>query len=312
MKERSIPVKVTISGVPVTATVTARFIVVSPREMSNGALDLRLDLANTSDSEMFGFQEFYPNLAHLVRQLPGLAFVPDIFRASSAIMLASFFRVALHLSDGVPAYAKRRADMIAYYTGRTGEGGNANEWLAIAKQWADGGSCGKGYYANNIAMMPMYDLARLEDDPGRASIVKNDILGAKMWPAFENTKNSFFSFIYAGTRSGVAPSVVTSAAAQLAQFPVAPRVMRPVDLRSSPRYAAREQGCTDQVVHTDAVDVGDRVTGDFMWQRDPWSLYAAGDPRQTEPSVDFLAAYFLGRRHDFIADDTPETCLAWQ
>ena len=313
MKERTVPVTVTLNGaVPITSNVTARFIVVSPREMNNGALDLRLDLSNASNAEMYGFQEFYPNLADLVRQLPGLGWVPDVFRASSAIMLASFFRVGLRVTDGVPAYAKRRAAMLAYYTGHTGQGGNVTDWLAVAKQWSDGGGCGGSYYANNIAMMPMYDLARLEDDPTRVSVIENDILGAKMWPAFVDTKNSFFSFIYAATKSGVDPGVVASASAQLAQFPVAPRVMRPVDLRSSAKYPTRQQGCTDQVGHETAVDVGDRPTGDFLWQRQPWGLYDAGDPRQTEPGVDYLMAYFLGRQHGFIADDTPGICLAWQ
>ena len=113
-------------------------------------------------------------------------------------MLASFFRVGLRVTDGVPRTRSAAADMLAYYTGHTGEGGNVADWLAVAKQWTDGGTCGASYYANNIAMMPMYNLARLEDDPARSSIVENDILGAKMWPTFANTKNSFFSFIYAG------------------------------------------------------------------------------------------------------------------
>lgn len=312
MKERTIAVKLTFNGVPITAPVTARFIVVSPREMSNGALDLRLDLAKPNDSEMYGFQEFYPNLAHLVRQLPGLGFVPDIKRSSSAMMLASFFAVALHVTDGVPAAAQDHADILAYYTGRTGEGGNVADWLAIAKEWADGGSCGNGYYANNIAMMPMYDLARLEKDPARSAIVENDILGAKMWPAFAKTKNSFFSFIYAANKSGVDPAVVTSAAAQLAQFPVAPRTMRAVDLRTSPKYPTREPSCTDQVGHADAVDVGDRITADFLWQRHPWGLFDGGNPLATQPGVDFLVAYFLGRHHGFVPDDTPGICLSWQ
>ena len=143
MKERTIALKITLNGaIPITATVKARFIVVSPREMNNGALDLRLDLSKPNDSEMYGFQEFYPNLAHLVRQIPGLGWAPDIKRASSAMMLASFFRVGLSVTKGVPAYAKRRADMLAYYTGRTGEGGNVSEWLAVAKEWSFGNNCG--------------------------------------------------------------------------------------------------------------------------------------------------------------------------
>lgn len=313
MKERTLPVRVTINGVPVTATVTARFIVTSPREMKNGAIDLRVNLSNADDSEMYGFQEFYPNLAHLVRQIPGLSWVPDIERASSAIMLASFFHVALRVTEGVAAYAKDRADILAYYTSSGGPGGNAKDWLAVAAKWSGTTSgCAGNYYANNIAMMPMYNLARLEDDPARRALVVNDILGAKMWPAFATTKNPFFSFIYAGTRSGVPADVVSSAAAQLAQFPAPPRTHRPVDLRNDPRYASRDGSCADHVDHAQAVDVGDRITADFMWQRQPWGLYDPGDPRQTHPGVDYLVAHFLGRAHGFVDDDTPGTCLAWQ
>jgi hypothetical protein len=312
MKERAISVKLTFNGIPITAPVKARFMVVSPREMNNGALDLRLDLAKPDDSEMFGFQEFYPNLAHLVRQLPGLGFVPDINRASSAMMLASFFAVGLHVTDGVPAAAKDHADILAYYTGHSGEGGNVTDWLAVAKQWTAGGSCGNAYYANNIAMMPMYDLARLDKDPARAALITNDIFGAKMWPAFAQTKNSFFSFIYASNKSAVDPAVITSATAQLAQFPAAPRIMRSVDLRTSPKYPTREASCADQVGHADAVDVGDRITADFLWQRHPWGLLDGGNAAATQPGVDFLVAYFLGRHHGFVQDDTPGICLSWQ
>jgi hypothetical protein len=313
MKERSLPVRVTINGgIPLTTTVTARFVVVSPREMKNGAIDLRVNVASFDDSEMYGFQELYPNLAHLVRQLPGLGFTPDINRPSSAMMLTSFFRVALHVTENAPAYAKDRADILAYYTSNKGPGGNATDWLEIAKGWSDGTGCGGNYYANNIAMMPMYNLARLEDDPARKAVVVDQILGAKMWPAFASTKNVFFSFIYAGTRSGFDPAVVTSAADQLSQFPVAPRVMRPIDLRTSPKYTSRDQSCPDHVAHGDAVDVGDRVAADFMWQRHPWGLYEGGDLRQTHPGVDYLLAYFMGQQHGFLSDDTPGVCLGWQ
>ncbi len=307
MKERSLPVDLTFDGVKIpTKGVTGRYMVVSPREMKNGAIQLRVDLSKPEDSEMYGFQEFYPDLADLVRQMPGLSWVPAIERASSAIMLASFFRVAIHATDGVAAMAKDRQDLLAFYTQHAGE------WLGVAKKWQDGGSCGKSYYANNIAMMPLYNLARLEDDAARAAVVRDEVLGEAMWPAFENTKNAFFSFIYAGVTPGAAPGVVTSARAQIAQFPPAPRVFHAVDLRSDPRYASREQGCTDQVKHDTAVDVGDRVPADFMWQREPWGLYAAGDVAQTHPGVDYLVAYFMGRAHGFLPDDTDGVCLAWQ
>lgn len=307
MKERTLPVDLSINGgFSIKTSLKGHYMVVSPREMKNGAIQLRINTNNYDDSEMFGFQEFYPNLADLVRQLPGLGWAPDIERASSAIMLASFFRVALHVTEGVPAYAKDHADFDAFYAQHSGE------WLSVAKKWTEGSGCGGNYYANNIAMMPLYNLARLETNATIQSLVRDDVLGDAMWPAFAKTKNVFFSFIYAGVTPGAKSNVVTSAASQLEQFPVAPRVFVGTDLRSSPKYTSRDQSCSDQVGHEDAIDVGDRVVADFMWQRHPWGLYAGGDVHQTQPGVDYLVAYFMGRAHGFIEDDTAGSCLAWQ
>lgn len=307
MKERSIPVDLTFNGVKVPSkNVTGRYMVVSPREMKNGAIQLRVDTGKLDDSEMYGFQEFYPNLADLVRQMPGLSWAPDIERASSAIMLTSFFRVAIHVTDGVASYANDRAELEAFYAKHAGE------WLSVAKKWKEGGGCGGDYYANNIAMMPLYNLARLEPNKAMQSLVRDDVLGASMWPAFEKTKNVFFSFIYAGVTPGAPSGVVMNASAQLAQFPPAPRAFFATDLRESPKYPSRHDSCADQVGHDDAIDVGDRVVADFMWQRHPWGLHAGGDVQQTQPGVDYLVAYFMGRAHGFIEDDTAGTCLAWQ
>ncbi len=316
MKERMLPLAVTYNGIalPVT-TVPARFLVVSPREMTNGAATVTINSGGSDKlGSMAGFQEFTPDLRDLLKYIPGigaLAVLP-LPRPSSAIMLASFFRVALHVTDGVPAWAKDHADILAYYTGHTGEGGNVSDWLAIANQWTDNPGCGASYYGNNITMQPLYDLARLEDDPARLSIVRDQVLGQKLWPAFAPTKNVFFSFLYAGVTPGAPSSVASSAADQLAQFPPPPRVQVAVDLRSSPKYAMHATSCADQVSHDTAVDVGDRVPSDFLWQRQPWGLYDPGNPAQTQPGVDYLVAYFLGLRHGFLIDDTPGTCLAWQ
>jgi hypothetical protein len=108
------------------------------------------------------------------------------------------------------------------------------------------------------------------------------------------------------------PSVAPAAASQLSQVPPPPRVRVAVDLRSDARYMPHESGCTDQVDHGMAVDVGDRVVSDFIWQRHPWGLYDDGFESLTYPGVDYLAAYWLGRRHGFLADDRPGTCLAWR
>ena len=43
----------------------------------------------------------------------------------------------------------------------------------------------------------------------------------------------------------------------------APRIHHGIDLRNDARYFPHDDECEDQVVHTSAVDVGDRVVNGF-------------------------------------------------
>ncbi|MBI5481027.1 MAG: hypothetical protein HY906_19370 [Deltaproteobacteria bacterium] len=313
MKERQVPIKLTYNGTVIPQfDVTMRFVVLAPAEMDNGAVQLIVNTTNLDASEMYGFQEFIPNLQDVLKQMPLIGgLVPAIPRASSAIMLASFFRVALAATAGVPAYAGRRAAILDYYLNHGGEGGNVANWLAVAKTYNELNQCGESYYGHNISMEPMYNLARLEDDPTLKATVANDVLSAKMWPLFRATKNSFFSYIYAASVPSPEAGAVSTANTQLAQFPPPPRVNVAVDLRADPDYLPHQSGCTDQVDHSKAVDVGERPVGDFLWQRHPWGLFDAGDPAQTQPGVDYLVAYWMARHHAFLTDDTAGRCLRW-
>jgi hypothetical protein len=311
MRERTLPVKLTYNGVglPVTA-IKVRFVVVSTPELDNGAIDIDLAGSGSKAATMSGFQEFTPDLGDIVSQI--VPFSPPIPRSSSAIMLASFFRVALRVTD-VPSAKADHDAILDYYLHHSGQGGNVTDWLGIAAQWSQGSdACGANYYANNITMEPMYNLARLEDDAQRKALVQGQILGQTMWPVFAPTKNSFFSFIYAANAQAPDASVVSIAKDQLGQFPAPPRIHVPVDLRGNAKYMPHDATCADQTDHGGAVDVGARPVGDFLWQRQPWGLYDGGDPKQSEPGVDYLVAYWMGRRHDFFADDTPAVCLRLQ
>jgi hypothetical protein len=313
MLERDVRVRVTVDGVPLPAfDIHLRYVVLDPTQMLYGAITFMLDTSNLGDADMVGFQEFTPNLAHIIRQVPFLGGTPDIPRSSSAIMLSSFFRVGMLVTDGVPGYEARHDAYVDYYYDHTGEGGNVDDWLGIARTWSYTSACGEAYYGNNISMQPMYNWARLEDDFDTSFDIRYNVLEGRMWPTFVNTKNSFFSFIYAGTVLTHAPEVVDVAVAQLAQFPPPPRVKLAVDLRTDTRYMPHEDGCDDQVHHGTAVDVGERCASDFIWQSKPWELLCPGDPYTTFPGVDYLVAYWMGRHHDFIEDDTPGHCLAWR
>ena len=314
MLERTVPMTVTFNGTPVGPfDVTMRFTVLNNAELSNGAVNLIVDTSNYDNSEMFGFQEFIPNLAILLKQVPLLgALVPaEVPRSGSGIMLASFFNVAFLVTDGVDAYETQRDEMLAFYEGNTGFGGNINDWIPIMTKWSYSDQCGDAYYGNNIAMEPMYNLARLEIDLGRRGIIRSNVLEAKMWEEFDTTKNPFFAFIYSADMPGSPASVHQDAETQLAQFPPPPRVKVAVDLTSDPKYLPHEDGCTNQTDHGGAVDVGERVVSDFIWQRNPWGLFDSGNPAQTYPGVDYLVAYWMGRHHGFIDDDTSGQCTAW-
>jgi hypothetical protein len=113
----------------------------------------------------------------------------------------------------------------------------------------------------------------------------------------------------AGSRDGFASDAAT-AAAHLAHFQMGPRVVAPRDHVAD---YPNDPNCTSngKPMSSVAVDVGDRLVADFMWQRNPWKLYDTGNPVEVQAGVDYLAAYWIGRFHGFIADDRAGTCARW-
>lgn len=304
MKEREVDAKIIYKGTTYPKfKIKTRYMVVVNEELDDGAIMLSYD--GSEDGSWKGFQEFIPDLAPMFKQIPvlGLISPSSIPRESSAIMLASFFRVGLHVTENVPALANKRAAIESFYAAHVGE------MLPIASQWSEGGDkCGGHYYANNISMQPMYNWARLETVPSARdsalSIVKD-----KMWPAFASHKNSFFTFLSASNMTSPDADQLTMAKDQLSQFPEPPVVRRHVDLLDDPKYSERDPECgSDRLAKSKAVDVKDRVTEGFIWQRDPWTLYDDGDPSRVYPGVDYLSAYYLGLRHGFIEEDAAGRC----
>jgi hypothetical protein len=310
MKEREVDAKITYQALTIPAKVKTRFMVVVTEELDQGAIVLSYNGGNTGGWR--GFQEFIPNLSDLFKQVPivGPIAPSSIPRPSSAVMLSSFFRIALRVTEGIPALAKRRAEIEDFYLNNKGSGGNVHDWFAVANEWTrDGDDCGAQYYGNNIMLQPLYNWARLEQHPG----IKTSVLGfvsGKAWPAFLTHKNTFFSFLTGANMTSPDPAVISAMTAQLAQFP-AQRLVRPaVSLRSDPRFMPHQAGgCANAAT---AIDVAERAKEGFIWQRDPWALEDSGNPAHALSGVDYLAAYWLGRRHDFIADDAQSQCLRWK
>lgn len=184
---------------------------------------------------------------------------------------------------------------------------NVQSWLKVAQQWYYSANCGKSYFGNNIAFEPMFNLARLDSDPGRQATIQG-ILQSNLWnKGVINDKNPWFAYMYAADQAGDdagAAAAVAMANAQLSQFQPPPRVPVAVTNNLPP-----DPNCAGNALA--AIDVGNRVIGDFQWQRHPWQLSDPGLPQVVYPGVDYLAAYWLGRAQGFLKNDAPTECTQW-
>ncbi|MGC4079558.1 MAG: hypothetical protein QM702_21455 [Rubrivivax sp.] len=306
MKARKVPARVVVNGIPINTSLDLENVILAPSEMDNGRVVIDFSTSQATDSGMRGMREFFPDFSVLTKQVIGVN-VP-IKRPSTSIMLGAFFQIALAASDGVPAMAARRKALEDYYKA------HASSWLDIAEGWTLDTQCGKGYFANHIALVMAYAYASLEKDPALLPRIRDKVFGTAMYGALAGHKNSYFTFLWGGTRASPAKADIDRASAQLLQFPVGPRVNAARDSRAMALYMPHDTQCTAEVltdVETNAVDVRDRVVEDFMWQRQPWALYDAGDPTLVYPGVDVLAAYWAGRKHGFLEDDCAGTCARW-
>ena len=140
----------TIDGVVSVIPFSVQYCVITDQE------PLNISLSGDADT-LTGMQEFMPKLLGLYPE-------PTV-----AIQLASIFEVALQVTQGQTAWASQYATIQAFFTA------NVDSWLDVAKGWTYNRNCGTSYFANNIAFEPMYDLARLEQDPARAALIRQTI-----------------------------------------------------------------------------------------------------------------------------------------
>ncbi|MEO6954315.1 MAG: hypothetical protein ABI321_21110 [Polyangia bacterium] len=303
-KSRTFAVAVTVDGLPVSKTITLENVILAPSEYQNGKPTININTSNLSSSDetnMFGIREFLPDLSVMVKQIIPLLTVP-FPRPSTAIMLGGFFNIALMASKDVPGYETTYATLKTYYDA------HASGWLDLAETWTYTGSCNAKYYPNHITYIMAFMWAALEQDPVNKPRIVDKVLDMAMWQALKDHKNSYFDYLWAGTRSmSPDPTVVMNANNQLAGFLNAPKGFPARDnLASYPQDASCQVGGFP--ASTIAVDVKDRNIDDFIWQRGAWQLEAAGDPDQLFPATDYLAAYWVARRYNLISDDRPSTC----
>jgi hypothetical protein len=286
-----------------------QYTVFSRSETASGEPEVRIDMDDLGNIEIWGFQEFDPEFIHrALEKIPLLGLISpnlDIPRSGSAIMLASFFQVALHVTRDIPAYAERRQAMAEFYAARI------DRWLDLAAHPLGHirQPCGGAYFSFNVQFQPLYNLIRLETDAAVAHRVRQEILDQRFWPEVADHKNVFFAYIYAAAQAGVTDvqSIIAAHNHQLMRFPTAPRASVPWDV--SDLYPASEH-CANQ--SSLAVDLNHRTIADFAWQRHPWQLSSPGEPLTLFPGVDYLVAYWLGRYEGYLPDDAANTCLRWR
>jgi hypothetical protein len=285
-----------------TASVDLSQVIYSTADQADTGLTVAIDLT-TGEVTGNGLLVFWPNPARYLRQLPGLFWLPEIVLPTQALQVGAAFALALHVTQDQPLYTNRREALAAYYDQ------HRSEWLDIATQWQNRNDCGDSYHGLNIGVLPLYLWTRYAPTDADKTQLRQQVLIDRLWPAVADHKNVWFAFVYAALASTQADleAVIASHVEQLAGFPAAPNRARAIDVQAD--YPASTE--CDGLAAT-AVDVNQRIPATFIWERQPWGMVDPGHPTHVYGGIDYLLAYWFGRYAGFIADDAPETCLAWR
>ena len=316
MKKRDVEVRFSYDNLPPgglkLTNIEMRFMIFAPRESADGSVHINYCSVEDADcsTSMSGMQEFMPNVGLLLHQLNSN--LPDnVERPGSGMMLANIFNIGMQVTEGVEGYEDIYNEFKNFYYFNDDQWGNIYDWLEQMQKYAYHGECGDAYYGININMEPMYNLLRLEKDAVLRNLIYETVLQAKLWETVKTHKNTFFAYIYA-SQGGFSGDIVEDATTQFRDFQEAPHVFRATNLLDNPKYATREDGCTDQVSHDISVDIIDRKPGDFIWQRHPFELVNGGDPRKVFSGVDYMIVYWMGRHYGYIEDDSAGRCFRWK
>lgn len=161
---------------------------------------------------------------------------------------------------------------------------------------------GVNHSDNNLAYLGLYPLIRLERDPELLALYREAL--RRVWGVVRTEGNPFFAFItMAGEEHGWRDDTALALAMDtLARFPFPKRDETVVN--STRRDLCRAwfddrhgapQACRP-------VPVNERPRSSFEWASNPYRLDRRGDPRASLAGVDYLVAYWLGRRHGLLSD----------
>ncbi len=296
-RKRTLPVRLVVNGfaLPV-AMREARFFIPEPADMIDGAVEISVDFNDISGGAIRGGQEMMPNPSVFFRQWSQFSSVPDVPRASSALMAGGAMRAALHVTEGVPGYEAERAAISQLLLENADDWGNGNDWIELASNWSDHEQdCEATYFGAHIGFIGAYTWGLLETEPA----LRNKLLAeglAPVWSDLGGHKNSFFSFGYGRVSGGLESGPLSEAQDQIEQFDAPPRIRLP-----------RSGSCASSPVDVDA-----RPVYFLTWHSNPWKRSDTGNNKQTYPGHDYLVGYWLGRLGGFLNDDAEGTCLRLQ
>jgi hypothetical protein len=318
MKLRQINLEVRIDNIPVDhPKVELGLSVLIPQEMAGGGTQPIINYCHAEGpncaNTMQGMLEFIPDISELLKQINVLSWVPQgIPRADSAIMVMALFNIAIDMTRNVPGFEEKYNELMTFYYAGTSRYGNAQSWKDMAQQWFFTNACWDKYYGINIAMEPMYNLMRLEQNADLSNFILANVLEGKIWEKVKTHKNSFFAYIYLSGKKQTITDVVTTANAQLSQFMPPPKYRHAVDLSADPAYLPFQSDCANYVNESNPVDVQYRAMDDFIWQRQPFTGIQGEYKGVAYAGTDFVTAYWMARYHGFLEEDTSGTCLRWK
>lgn len=318
MKLRQINLEVRIDNIPVDhPKVELGLSVLIPQEMAGGGTQPIINYCHAESAScantMQGMLEFIPDISELLKQIPVLNWVPQgIPRADSAIMVMSLFNVAIDMTRNIPGFEEKYNELMTFYYSGSSRYGNAQSWKNMAQQWFFTNKCWDKYYGINIAMEPMYNLMRLEQNGDLYNFMLTNVLEGKIWEKVKTHKNSFFAYIYLSGKKQSIADVVTTANEQLSQFMPPPKYRHLVDLSADTNYLPFQTDCPTFVNEANAVDVQYRAMDDFIWQRQPFRGMEEEYKGVAYAGTDFVTAYWMARYHGFLQDDSSGSCLRWK
>ena len=147
----------------------------------------------------------------------------------------------------------------------------------------------KEYFANNLAMVRMYVLCTLENDPEVKAGWRNQL--RQMYGSLRNHLNAHFAAIYLAATGDQDADAAATLQGQLIDMPGPPRWMHAADHRNDPNYPLREGGEYTQY----ALLAHEQVPTDFLWQRSPVLSHGSQDAPYEFPGIDLFLPYWMGR-----------------